>query len=70
MSTGLLRVVWVPGSDLLRGVCHCGATHVADGPIEVWDWLLAHPHGHEPHCPTTPPLRAVCFRRAEPRHDR
>lgn len=48
MSAGLLRVVWVPGSDLLRGVCHCGATHVADGPIEVWDWLLAHPHGHEP----------------------
>jgi hypothetical protein len=27
-------------------VCHCGAEHVADDPIEVWSWLLAHPDGH------------------------
>lgn len=44
----LLRVDWQPGSDLLEGTCHCGAVHLADGPAEVWDWLLAHPAGHEP----------------------
>jgi len=43
----VLRVVWLPGSDLLLGTCHCGATHVAEGPIEVWEWLLAHPIGHD-----------------------
>ncbi|MEV0391253.1 hypothetical protein [Nonomuraea sp. NPDC050643] len=43
---GVLRVVWLPGSDLLRGTCHCGAAHVAEGPVEVWEWLLAHPTGH------------------------
>jgi hypothetical protein len=46
---GVLRVVWLPGSDQLQGTCHCGAVHVADGPVEVWDWLLAHPVGHERH---------------------
>lgn len=48
MLTGreVLRVVWLPGSDLLEGTCHCGATQVAEGPIEVWEWLLAHPIGH------------------------
>jgi hypothetical protein len=45
---GVMRVVWLPGSDLLQGTCHCGATHVAEGPIEVWDWLLGHPAGHSP----------------------
>ncbi|MFI7132326.1 hypothetical protein ACIBQ1_42080 [Nonomuraea sp. NPDC050153] len=44
---GLLRVVWLPGSDLLQGTCHCGAAHVADGPVEVWEWLLGHPAGHD-----------------------
>jgi hypothetical protein len=39
-------VDWLPGSDRLRGTCHCGAVHLADGPAEVWDWLLAHPVGH------------------------
>ncbi len=42
-----LRVVWIPGSDQLRGVCHCGAERVSDGPVEVWEWLLAHPVGHD-----------------------
>ncbi|MGN9837087.1 hypothetical protein ACTMTI_03075 [Nonomuraea sp. H19] len=42
----VFRVVWLPGSDLLQGTCHCGATQVAEGPIEVWEWLLAHPIGH------------------------
>jgi hypothetical protein len=37
------RVVWAPGSDRLLGVCHCGAEHDADDPVQVWQWLLAHP---------------------------
>ncbi|WP_327102768.1 hypothetical protein [Nonomuraea glycinis] len=44
---GVLRVVWLPGSDLLRGTCHCGAAYLAEGPVEVWDWLLGHPVGHD-----------------------
>jgi hypothetical protein len=43
VSDALLRVVWSPGSDHLTGVCHCGAEYRADGPTEVWQWLLAHP---------------------------
>ena len=54
---GVLRVEWVPGSDRLRGTCHCGAVHVADGPIEVWEWLLAHPVGHS--APATAPREPV-----------
>jgi hypothetical protein len=50
---GVLRVVWLPGSDQLQGTCHCGAVHVADGPVEVWDWLLAHPVGHGPQSAAT-----------------
>jgi hypothetical protein len=34
-------------SDSLRGVCHCGAVHLAEDPEQVWSWLLAHPEGHE-----------------------
>ncbi|GAA5049750.1 hypothetical protein GCM10023259_026620 [Thermocatellispora tengchongensis] len=40
-------MVWVPGGDLLRGICHCGAEHVAEGPAEIWEWLLGHPDGHD-----------------------
>ncbi|MBP2703951.1 hypothetical protein JOL79_09035 [Microbispora sp. RL4-1S] len=46
-ARGVFRVEWLPGSDQLRGFCHCGAATVADGPVEVWDWLLAHPVGHD-----------------------
>jgi len=35
-------------TDELLGVCHCGAEQLADDPIELWTWLLAHPDGHEP----------------------
>jgi hypothetical protein len=52
---GLLRVVWLPGSDLLQGTCHCGAAHVAEGPVEVWEWLLGHPTGHTTPTDPTPP---------------
>ncbi|MCK2218258.1 hypothetical protein MF672_031375 [Actinomadura sp. ATCC 31491] len=44
----VLRVEWLPGSDVLRGLCHCGAAHLAEGPVEVWEWLLSHPAGHSP----------------------
>lgn len=44
----VMRIVWVPGTDRLRGVCHCGAAHEAEDPVVLWDWLLAHPVGHEP----------------------
>ncbi|HWN34342.1 MAG TPA: hypothetical protein VNP03_16450 [Pseudonocardia sp.] len=50
-APGLLRVVWLPGSDQLEGTCHCGAGYLADGPAEVWDWLLGHPVGHHPAPP-------------------
>ncbi|MCU7723975.1 hypothetical protein ODJ79_09630 [Actinoplanes sp. KI2] len=40
----VLQVDWVPGSDRLRGRCHCGAESVADDPVAMWQWLLAHPH--------------------------
>ncbi|HEU5353633.1 MAG TPA: hypothetical protein VFU65_04200 [Actinocrinis sp.] len=45
--TGLInRIDWEPGSDLLRGTCHCGARHTCDDPIAMWAWLLGHPDGH------------------------
>ncbi len=42
------RVHWRPGTDRLVGVCHCGAEHEAGDPVELWEWLLAHPDGHDP----------------------
>ncbi len=40
------RIDWEPGSDVLRGTCHCGAQHTGDDPVQMWDWLLSHPAGH------------------------
>ncbi|NKQ53628.1 hypothetical protein HFP15_12140 [Amycolatopsis sp. K13G38] len=40
------RVHWRLGTDILVGVCHCGAEHESEDPVELWDWLLAHPDGH------------------------
>lgn len=40
---GVLRVHWVPGTDRLHGVCYCGAEREFEDPVELWDWLLAHP---------------------------
>ncbi|MGH3416938.1 MAG: hypothetical protein ACRDSS_10755, partial [Actinocrinis sp.] len=46
-AAGLInRIDWEPGSDLLRGTCHCGARRTCEDPIEMWNWLLAHPEGH------------------------
>ena len=39
-------ITWVPGQDRMLGVCHCGAERVAEDPVELWTWLLAHPEGH------------------------
>jgi hypothetical protein len=48
-ATGpVYRVFWVPGTDELRATCHCRAVRSFDDPIELWEWLLAHPVGHEP----------------------
>lgn len=38
------RIHWVPGSDLLLAVCHCGEQREFDDPVALWDWLLGHPH--------------------------
>ena len=45
-APGVLRVHWIPGTDQLLGTCHCGAEHVALDPVELWDWMHAHPVGH------------------------
>ncbi|MFC9358212.1 hypothetical protein ACFTZB_16760 [Rhodococcus sp. NPDC057014] len=55
-GTHVMRIVWLPGSDLLEGECHCGARHVAEEPAALWEWLLACPDGHHP---TDPPVPAV-----------
>lgn len=41
------RIHWVLGTDRLRAVCHCSAEHEFDDPAELWEWLLAHPAGHD-----------------------
>ena len=48
MLTGrtVYRVVWKLNTDVLVGYCWCGAPHEATDPIELWDWLLAHPATH------------------------
>jgi hypothetical protein len=45
-ATRLYRIHWVPGTDQLVGACHCGAVREAEDPVELWEWLLAHPDGH------------------------
>jgi hypothetical protein len=39
----VLRVDWRPGTDLLRGTCHCGAAAEAADPVQMWHWLADHP---------------------------
>lgn len=64
MLTGpsVVRIEWLPGTDVLVGTCHCTATHSAGDPVSMWEWLLAHPDGHEPAAgaPSSPaPLERV-----------
>jgi hypothetical protein len=35
-------------------VCHCSAEREFYGPVELWDWLHAHPAGHDPAGSATP----------------
>jgi hypothetical protein len=46
-EVAVYRVRWVPGSDSLLGICHCGAEYLSEDPVDAWSWLLAHPDGHE-----------------------
>jgi len=48
MLTGktVYRIVWKLHTDVLVGYCWCGAPHESIDPIELWDWLLAHPGTH------------------------
>ncbi|MDH6515276.1 hypothetical protein M2164_001753 [Streptomyces sp. SAI-208] len=59
-STGeVYRIDWLPGTDTLRGTCHCGREHTSQDPVEMWEWMLAHPNGHSPqkHEPPAPEPR-------------
>ncbi|MBP2325988.1 hypothetical protein JOF56_006373 [Kibdelosporangium banguiense] len=49
------RIHWKLGTDVLVGVCHCGAEHESEDPVQLWDWLLAHPVGHQ--AVPAPPVR-------------
>ena len=52
-APGRCTVDWVPGTDLLRGTCHCGASGPAGDPVRMWAWLLSHPrHGTPPEAGT------------------
>jgi hypothetical protein len=56
----IYRVHWVLGTDLLLGVCHCGAGLQAEDPVELWEWLLRHPDGHDVSVPLpTGPLQEL-----------
>ncbi|KUO05771.1 hypothetical protein [Streptomyces caeruleatus] len=44
----IYRIDWLPGTDILHGTCHCGREHTSQDPIEMWEWMLAHPQGHQP----------------------
>jgi hypothetical protein len=41
------RIHWVLGTDRQRAVCFCGADRIFDDPVELWEWLLGHPDGHQ-----------------------
>jgi hypothetical protein len=49
------RIHWVLGTDQLRAVCHCGTERIFEEPVELWEWLLAHPDGHDPADSAPPP---------------
>ncbi|GII58697.1 hypothetical protein Pth03_70860 [Planotetraspora thailandica] len=58
----IYTVEWVPGTDLLLGICHCGARRRFEDPIELWDWMLGHPEGHR--SPADPAPEPALTRRA------
>ncbi|MGW4464114.1 hypothetical protein [Micromonospora sp. NBC_01796] len=67
-GTGIYRIVWLPGSDRLRGYCWCGTSQEAEDPVELWDWLLGHPEQHgngpDPDRPVPPVGRLPAGMRA------
>ncbi|MEV4384354.1 hypothetical protein AB0J68_01290 [Micromonospora sp. NPDC049580] len=59
----LYRIHWVPGTDTLRGTCHCGAERRSEEPVELWEWLLGHPQGHQGEAVPVPgPPRRLAMR--------
>ncbi len=46
-SGTIFTVEWVLGTDRLLGTCYCGARREAEDPVELWEWLTAHPVGHD-----------------------
>ncbi|WP_181764822.1 hypothetical protein [Streptomyces albidus (ex Kaewkla and Franco 2022)] len=40
---GVQRIHWIPGTDRLLAVCFCRTEREFEDPVELWDWLLAHP---------------------------
>jgi len=50
------RVVWQLHTDVLVGYCWCGTSHESVDPIELWDWLLAHPETHPGTHPKLDPI--------------
>jgi hypothetical protein len=59
MTGAVFQVVWTPGTDDLLGICHCGAEHLGQDPVDVWSWLLAHPDGHQPAAAPAGPTSAA-----------
>lgn len=53
-SDRIYRVQWIPGTDTLRGTCHCGAARTTEEPVALWEWLLSHPSGHQAPPPPVP----------------
>lgn len=39
-------ITWVPGRDVMRAICFCGAELVGDDPLDLWLWVMGHPDGH------------------------
>ncbi|HET6500394.1 MAG TPA: hypothetical protein VFG87_06480 [Amycolatopsis sp.] len=53
----IYRIHWKLGTDLLVGVCHCGAEQESDDPVLLWEWLLDHPGGHSRAAVPVPPSK-------------
>lgn len=58
----VVRIVWLPGTDLLDAHCPCGRSATHRTPIEAWHWLDAARPGHDatehtvPGTPTGDPV--------------
>ena len=50
----VVRIEWLPGTDTLVGTCHCAARHESGDPVSMWEWLLAHPDGHDAPAAASP----------------